>query len=58
MIKYYCDICGEEIFDSEDICHLRLTKGTIYCSDISTNKDICEKCYTKIEDIIKKKVKD
>ena len=54
MIKYYCDICEKEIFNKNNIYEVKLfKKDNDYYGSIK--KDICEDCYNKIKDILKKK---
>lgn len=65
MIKYYCDMCGEEIFNKDDIYEIKISKNDdnyITCSGnyttILMRKDICENCFNKMKDMLKRRVKD
>lgn len=60
MIKYYCDICGKEIFDKDDMYKITLRKkfDTSYLEKEYIEKDICFDCATKIDSIIKRRCKD
>jgi len=59
VIKYYCDMCEEEVFDKDDMYEMKLSKkdddyGT---TSVLIRKDICENCFNKIVDFIKEKNK-
>ena len=56
VVKYYCDICEREILFRGNFYNLKISKENN--SYDSINKDICEDCYSKIINLIKKKNKD
>ena len=63
VIKYYCDMCGKEIFNKNNIYEVKLSKknndyNAYIDIDDSIKKDICENCYNKIKDMLKRRVKD
>lgn len=60
VIKYYCDVCGKEIFNKNNIYEVKLFKKNNDYINIngSIQKDICENCYNKIKDMLKRKIKD
>ena len=64
VIKYYCDMCGKEIFDKNDMYEVKLSKknndSVIYgdCVTILMRKDICENCFNKMKDMLKRRIKD
>ena len=53
VVKYYCDICGKEVFSKDDFYTLELSEGGAFSFHL--RKDICKDCYNKILNIIKKK---
>lgn len=63
VIKYYCDMCGKEVFDKDDMYEVKLSKKNDYvtygnCAAILMRKDICENCFNKMKDMLKRRVKD
>lgn len=55
VIKYYCDICGEEILDKDDIYKLKITKDVnSFRDDILVNKYICKHCAQELQNVIDK----
>lgn len=56
MVKYYCDMCGKEVPIKDDFYILELSEeeeGT-FASHL-LRKEICEDCYNKIRNFVKKK---
>lgn len=58
VIKYYCDICGEEIFDKKDIYNLKIENKENPFSGSKIKKEICKDCFININDILRRKVKN
>lgn len=58
MIKYYCDICGKEVFDINDLYEMRIYKKEYEYHDDVISKDICKECADEINDITKRRNKD
>jgi len=56
MIKYYCDVCEKEVFDKDYMYEVKLSNCNYITSLIK--KDICEDCYNKIKDMLKRKDED
>lgn len=54
VVKYYCDMCGKEVFFKDNIKSLKLSEK--YSS--TKEYDICEDCYNKIKKMINRKDKD
>lgn len=58
MVKYYCDICGKEIFNKDDLYKLKIYRQEYNYNVILTDRDICKECANKIDDIVKRRVKN
>ena len=54
VVKYYCDMCGKEVFFRGDFYNLKIFKEDDVHDKL--DKDICEDCYMKIKKIILKNV--
>ena len=58
MIKYYCDICGKEVFNINDLYEVRIYKKEYeYHGDV-IHKDICKECADEINNTTKRRNKD
>ena len=57
-------MCGEEIFDKDNMYEIRISKNDdnyiTYSNYITTlvRKVICENCFNKMKDMLKRRVKD
>lgn len=52
MIKYYCDLCGEEVNKENDFITLKIQSNKPYNTTDYT-AEMCKNCYYKIMNLVK-----